>query len=379
MSTWCIVQLLVLVLGQGSAEGPYVVEVTDGKVKLLSGADDRFPPVSHAESGDLLVVVEEQSGWSRVQVPAGFTGWVHSRYVTRSAPGRGTVNANDVNFRVQPSSTTNNLPVGTLSKGTEVFICQQQDEWMRVSSPPELTLWVHSNQVKRAGELEAFTPKLSELRENAEKAWLASAGAQSPASAAAPSASAATFAQVRELLGKAKSDTSVDLTKASAELKGIQGQNPSEDDKKIAADLLAQIEAVEGARRASALAPGATAAAETAGKPAGGAPASAAKNVAAEPRPAAPTVPPPVAVPSKLAPAAGSKYAAVGWLSATHDPRGAVYLRKGGIITYRLSCPDGRYRLQDFADREVGVTGKVVTAAGLQPMVEVETLEILRK
>jgi hypothetical protein len=69
---------------------------------------------------------------------------------------------------------------------------------------------------------------------------------------------------------------------------------------------------------------------------------------------------------------------AVGWLSGARGSGTSVYLRKGGRITFRLSCPDGRYRLQDFAGREIGVCGKIVESTGIAPLVEVESLEILR-
>src|SRR5215471_1722200 len=128
MATLWSVSLLVLSLWQGAGEMPFVAEVTGGPVKLLSGADPRFPSVAQANTGDLLVVVDQQVDWSRVQVPAGFGGWVHGKYITTTAPGRGTVNAQDVNFRVQPSSVANNLPIGTLTKGAEVFILGRQEE-----------------------------------------------------------------------------------------------------------------------------------------------------------------------------------------------------------------------------------------------------------
>jgi hypothetical protein len=364
------VSLLVLTLCQGSSETPYVAEVTGGPVHLLSGADERFPTVTQANSGDLLVVVDEQSGWARVQVPTGFSGWVHGRYVTTTSPGHGTVNASEVNFRVQPSSTVNNLPIGTLNKGAEVFILGRQEDWLHVSAPPELTLWVPTKDLKRAGDVEAFTPKLRELRDGAEKGWVAAAGSAAPAEApAAAAANAAMITAARESVTKAKTDPTVDLSKTTADLKGIASGTGSDADKKAASDLIADIESVEKARRDTAL--------KATEKPSTPAPSPEDARTAA----AKTTKPVPQAtlVSSPLAPASGSKFAAVGWVSASRDPKAIAYLRKGGVVTFRLSCPDGRYRLSDFADREIGVTGKIVAAEGLQPMVEVESVEILRK
>jgi hypothetical protein len=249
-----------------------------------------------------------------------------------------------------------------------------------------------------------MTPKLREARVAAEKAWAttaesaaaASPGATAPgagAGAAAAGGSAATLAAARESLQKAKSDPTVDLAKTSADLKAVASSDASDADKKAAKDLIAEIEGVDKTRRDAALAAAPPATKMPAAGSAGlAAPAAAAAGDQAKVDPAkgdpakvdgakalrspAPT---PAPVPTALTPSGGSRYAAVGWVSSSRDPKGVAYLRKGGVITFRLSCPDGRYRLSDFADREIGVTGKVVAAEGLQPMVEVESVEILRK
>lgn len=389
---WFIVLLLVRVPQGAPPSEPYVVEVVNGPVDLVSGADQRFPALAQAKNGDLLVVVDEQAQWSRVQVPAGFSGWVHHKYVDRTGK-RGTINARDVNFRAEPSSSTNNLPVGTMAKGSEVFILGEQGDWLRISSPPELTLWVPAQNVKRAGSIADLTPKLQEIRQGTEKRWADTVGAASATAPVAGAAAAATAAvdaepdaikHAREQLDKAASDPKVDVAKTRADLQAyLAGPGVTAAQRASAGDLVTRIDEIEKDRRGKALAAskdGGPATKSDAGSPARGTGAP----VKATPPPAqaaadlASTAPPASTNPA-LSPAQGSKYVAVGWVSGARDAQAAIYLRKGGYITFRLSCPDGRYRLHDFLDREVGVTGKVIPTTGIEPMVEVQSIEILKK
>ncbi|MFO0982407.1 MAG: SH3 domain-containing protein [Planctomycetota bacterium] len=368
LCVWAISLLIGLNLQSAPSELS-VAQVVNGPVNLVSGADERFPVLAQANDGDLLVVVDVQSSWSRVQVPNGFTGWVHGKYVTRTEKGRGTVNANDVNFRVEPSSTTSNLPVGTMARGAELFILGERGDWLQVSAPPELTLWLPSAHLPRVGALADFTPRLQEARRSAEQRWLAAVGGDAGSKPAPPSD---VLASIKDQVEKAKTDASVNLAAAAAELKTMLDGKPAGTSATAAGDLLAQIGAIEKDRKERALAGAKPAPAKANAEAA----VSASKPATASPESPAPV---PAATNSAYAPAPGSKYVAVGWVSAARDPQAAVYLRKGGYITFRLSCPDGRYRLHDFADREVGVTGRVINTPGIEPMVEVDSVEILRK
>ena len=74
------------------------------------------------------------------------------------------------------------------------------------------------------------------------------------------------------------------------------------------------------------------------------------------------------------------RFEAIGWVErAAGAPAVPEFrLAKGGIASFVLTCPSGRYDLVAFLGKEVGIKGKVLENEGRVPrMLVVERLEIL--
>ncbi|MGH7151211.1 MAG: hypothetical protein ACREIU_10950, partial [Planctomycetota bacterium] len=74
------------------------------------------------------------------------------------------------------------------------------------------------------------------------------------------------------------------------------------------------------------------------------------------------------------------RFEAIGWVErvAAAPAVPEFRLAKGGIASYVLTCPSGRYDLVSFLGKEVGIKGKVLENEGRVPrMLVVERLEIL--
>lgn len=88
-----------------------------------SKTSDRAP----ATYGSILRVYDEQSGW--LKISGSKDHWVYARYTEDVI--RATVNATVLNVRNLPG--VNGLKIGAVSKDTEVFIYEEQNNWCRIS------------------------------------------------------------------------------------------------------------------------------------------------------------------------------------------------------------------------------------------------------
>jgi hypothetical protein len=74
------------------------------------------------------------------------------------------------------------------------------------------------------------------------------------------------------------------------------------------------------------------------------------------------------------------RFDAIGWVvRATAPPGIPIYrLEKGGVFLYAVSCPSGRYALESYVGKEVGLRGKILDNEGRVPKgIQIERLEVL--
>lgn len=88
---------------------------------------DKVPDREPAIFGAILRVFKEQNGW--LKISSSKQHWVsgaHTKNVTRA-----TVNTDTLNVRLGPGTSFSKT--GSLAKGTELFIVEEQDGWCRIS------------------------------------------------------------------------------------------------------------------------------------------------------------------------------------------------------------------------------------------------------
>jgi len=154
--------------GQGSQE---YVRAKAGAV-LRNFQDVQGNEILRPDAGALLKVHEEsrltvdgrEVIWLKVSAPAGLPVWVYGKYLEQtSVEGVLRVNASAVRMRPLPSSSVSSYPIrAQLSRGDRVEFIKRNDpsvawaeDWARVWSPTEATVWVNAAQTTPEPDISA--------------------------------------------------------------------------------------------------------------------------------------------------------------------------------------------------------------------------------
>lgn len=139
-----------------------------GVVRAFFDADS--PEVLAAPAALPLRVVEIREPWARVQAPGGFDVWVHGDYLKWSGAD-GEVTRANVNARPLPSTEPPSTPLGRLSAGDRVVRVGHEGAWFRVRAPEGVGGWI------RLTELELLESAPADW----DAAWAEAARARAPA------------------------------------------------------------------------------------------------------------------------------------------------------------------------------------------------------
>jgi hypothetical protein len=91
--------------------------------------------------GSVLRIYEEKDGWYKISSSA--SHWISGKYTSKVT--RATVNADALNIR--NGAGTNFDVVGSLTKGTEIFITEEKDGWCKIGLE---TKWVKESFVTKS-------------------------------------------------------------------------------------------------------------------------------------------------------------------------------------------------------------------------------------
>ncbi|QDU85352.1 hypothetical protein Pla163_24800 [Planctomycetes bacterium Pla163] len=122
------------------------VRARSGGVTVRNLADVHGVPLADVRSDELLAVYSETAGWLEVDVPGGLPVWVFGRYLqeVEGSPGVLEVTRNNVNMRPRPGSDVNNFPLMVrLVAGDQVAVIAKENEdapldetWVQIWAPP---------------------------------------------------------------------------------------------------------------------------------------------------------------------------------------------------------------------------------------------------
>lgn len=374
------------------AAWPLVAKARAGKLRGLPEASG--PVIRDLNVGEWLVVVGSQNQYYEIEVPGGVPAWIWAAYV-RDGKEAGTVSTTDngVNLRPEPKSDTRALPLARVNKGETFVQIGRQDGWVRVVAPPEVHAFVLASEVEltndppsaRRAELEQAALWVAALRneaiqqEAARKVEIERQRKEEEARkeiARREAEARALCAEAGDLLRGApdaahREKATALLAEAERRAKDLPPKSAEtvNADVKRGRDRLDAIAFYE-AERASELAR-AEREAKEAQRRADEAAARAQESLArhADPKPVD---------------AFGSRFAGgglgMGWLRRELEvPRGRVFkIEKGGRLLFYVTCPSGKYDLDDYLGREIGVIGAVKEVEGYPVrVVEVERIEVL--
>jgi len=138
------------------------VRARTGGVTIRNLADVHGLALVDAPEGALLAVYGETAGWLEVDIPGGLPVWVFGRYLreVEGTPGVLEVTNNNVNMRPRAGSDVNNFPLGTrLVAGDQVAEIEREDPtkplaevWVRIWAPPAACGWVQAERTLPVAE-----------------------------------------------------------------------------------------------------------------------------------------------------------------------------------------------------------------------------------
>ncbi len=129
----------LLKVSKGKEKLIYIKRKLDGKVSKVNvtSLNIRSKPNGDKVADPLkkdheVKIIEEENGWVKVKTEV--VGWIFKEYVDRDNSddeADGIVTANTLNIRSKPQAGSSKV-ANPLSKGTEVDIIDQENEWLKV-------------------------------------------------------------------------------------------------------------------------------------------------------------------------------------------------------------------------------------------------------
>jgi|GEM_PF-2911524 len=134
------------------------VRARSGGVTVRNLADVHGVPLADVRADGLMAVYGESAGWLEVDVPGGLPVWVFGRYLREVEGVEGVleVTHNNVNMRPRAGSDVNNFPLTVrLVAGDQVAVIAREDPdaplaetWVRIWAPPGACGWVQTERTE---------------------------------------------------------------------------------------------------------------------------------------------------------------------------------------------------------------------------------------
>ncbi|HHI80736.1 MAG TPA: SH3 domain-containing protein [Planctomycetes bacterium] len=345
-------------------------ELTESQEARLF-ASDKAPAIGvRLAKGQLVWSLpgSEEGAYRQVLVPGGFPGWIYARYVQIGEDGTGKTVGRRVSFRYRPE--TKSYPLTLLPRGTRVLALSREGDWWKVLVPSASLAWVRKSALKERQRTPLDPSKIKLPEDLVRRLAAQKKKAQAPFLAQQAQWK---LAQKKE---KARKQLEKDLlavqqafeeNKATADLEELSRTDAALGVLKKKAESLGfgdgplsqrlRILEEEVSRRRLLLET--KVAIQEASGP---------KIKKAAPTPAAPKIHP------------RRRFVETGWI----EKRPGIYdysayrLIKGGRTLYYVTVPGGRYDLEDYVGREVGILGVKVRPQGADfRVIQVDHLVIL--
>ncbi|MBI3817556.1 MAG: SH3 domain-containing protein [Planctomycetes bacterium] len=358
--------------------------------RLRGFADAASPALRDLKGGEPLVVVGKQGLLYEVEVPGGLTAWLWSAYV-KDGKELGTVETiqDGVNLRPMPKSDARNTPIALIRKGQIYTIVQRDKDWVQVVVPSEIHGFVLASEVtitedapaKHETEIAAAREWVNILKEKAVKAEAARKAEdlkreeeerKHREEMARESACREKLRQGQELLkGLADEGARARAESYFKSTEELAKDLPPKTVESIAAEIqrgrerIQHLTFVETERRST----------EDAMKKEREEKLKEAQDRQKRLEDSYSKIKDPAPVD-----AFGARFSGMGWMRReTGLAHGRVFMiERGGKLQFYASCPTGRYNLDDFVGREVGLLGKVKQVEGYPArMIEIDQIEIL--
>jgi uncharacterized protein YgiM (DUF1202 family) len=130
---WSILNASILYSRGVSADQenfPFLAEVTADHVNVRAGQNANFERLCQLNKGDEIVVLEKGFSWYKIQLPPSAKSYVHKEYIQFLGQNAGGVTGDRINIRA--GAGVHHTILGQLTKGEQIFIEEDLEEWYRI-------------------------------------------------------------------------------------------------------------------------------------------------------------------------------------------------------------------------------------------------------
>jgi len=124
---------------------PLAGEIVGDTVNVRSGPGTNYSIITRLNKGDGVIILGEEFGWVRIEVPLATFSWISADFVERGEENQGMVTANRVNIRA--GSGTDFDILGQVNRGDKIEIVDEVEGWYKVKPPAGAAAWIHSDYV----------------------------------------------------------------------------------------------------------------------------------------------------------------------------------------------------------------------------------------
>ncbi|WP_052356575.1 C40 family peptidase [[Clostridium] dakarense] len=144
--------------GNNSSESGYGT-VTTSTLNVRSGAGTSYSVIGKVNKGDRVELLASKSGWYKIKLSNGNTGWASGDYITKgsdnsgnnsgesSVSGYGTVTTSTLNVR--SGAGTSYSVIGKVNKGDRVELLASKNGWYKIKLSNGSTGWASADYITK--------------------------------------------------------------------------------------------------------------------------------------------------------------------------------------------------------------------------------------
>jgi SH3-like domain-containing protein len=131
-----VVVFMIAGVAWGVSETPIEVQVLGDRVNLRARPAAEAEVVAQASEGDRLTATRVEGDWAGVLAPTNAAVWIKGQFVKD-----GVIQGERINLRSGPGVSFR--PLGVVDKGARVAVMETRGDWVRVTPPANLVVWVN--------------------------------------------------------------------------------------------------------------------------------------------------------------------------------------------------------------------------------------------
>ena len=139
-----MVLFISVILGASVSYGaetfPFLGEIVKDRVNIRAGQNVNFEKLGLLKKGQEVIVIGQNYGWYKIQLPLGAESFVSSSYLQKEADDMGIAAGNRLNVRA--GAGANFVVIGQLHKGQRVRILSLANGWYKIEPVDGIFGWL---------------------------------------------------------------------------------------------------------------------------------------------------------------------------------------------------------------------------------------------